>query len=47
VFPTLTLNPTVLREPRTRLASDDLVDLEKRDMLIESLDGDSFTFKGQ
>ena len=47
MFPTLTLSLTVLREPRTRLASDDLVDLEKRDMLIESLDGDSFTFKGQ
>jgi hypothetical protein len=47
VFLTLTLNPTVSREPKTRLASDDLVDVDKRDMLIESLDGDISKLESQ
>lgn len=47
MFLTLTLNPTASREPKTRLASDDLVDVDKRDMLIESLDGDISKLEGQ
>jgi hypothetical protein len=47
VFLTLMLNPTALREPRTRLASDDLVGLDKHDVLIESLDRVSLKLEGQ